>query len=68
MHIGDITFSYSALIKSVDGGLTWKPALGYDKLDLFKYEIKWPTWTNRITRGTTNDIYSKQSGINALKY
>ena len=64
---GDVASGDSALIKSVDGGKTWKPVKGYDDLGLFKYELKWPTWTDHIVRGVTDGPYSSQSGINWVK-
>ena len=64
---GDVTGGESALIKSVDGGLTWKPVKGYDSLGFFKYELKWPTWTNHIVRGVIEGNYNSQSGINWVK-
>ena len=64
---GDVTSGESALIKSTDAGLTWKPVKGYDELGLFKYELKWPTWTEHLVRGTVPGFYSSQSGINFIK-
>ena len=64
---GNVASGSSALIKSIDGGLTWEPVSGYDSLGFFKYEIKWPLWTDHVVRGTVNDDYVKQSGINAIK-
>ena len=45
---GDATAGDSALIMSEDGGDTWSPVMGYDKLGLFEYSIKWPTWTEHM--------------------
>ena len=64
---GDVASGESALIKSVDGGLTWKPVKGYDDLGFFKYELKWPTWTDHIVRGVREGTYNTQSGINWVK-
>ena len=64
---GDATGGESALIKSVDGGLTWNPVKGYDDLGLFKYELKWPSWTDHIVRGTEDSPYHAQSGITWVK-
>ena len=64
---GDVASGDSALIKSVDGGETWKPVKGYDDLGFFKYELKWPTWTDHIVRGVVDGPYSSQSGINWVK-
>ena len=64
---GDATSGESALIKSIDAGLTWEPVKGYNDLGLFKYELKWPTWTDHIVRGTVDGPYNKQSGIKTIK-
>ena len=64
---GDVTSGDSALIKSTDGGLTWKAVSGYDSLGFFKYELKWPSWSTHIVRGTSYEGYVKQGGINAIK-
>lgn len=50
------------LIKSTDGGDTWKMVDGYSKLGLFKEEIKWPTWTDHVVK-TTDKEYSTCNGI-----
>ena len=64
---GDVASGESALIKSMDAGLTWNPVKGYDDLGLFKYQVRWPTWTEHITRGTVDGTYDSQSGINFIK-
>ena len=64
---GDVAASDSALIKSTDGGITWKAVKGYDNLGFFKYQLKWPTWTNHLVRGISDANYSAQSGINWVK-
>ena len=64
---GDVKSGESALIKSMDAGLTWKPVKGYDDLGFFKYEVNWPSWTDHITRGTVDGNYNSQSGINSIK-
>lgn len=46
------------LIKSTDGGDTWKMVDGYSKLGLFKEEIKWPTWTDNIVKTTDKEYYT----------
>ncbi|MGN0483175.1 MAG: Ig-like domain-containing protein [Lachnospiraceae bacterium] len=46
------------LIKSTDGGDTWKMVEGYSKLGLFKEEIKWPTWTDHIVKTTDKEYYT----------
>ena len=63
---GDVAGGESALIKSINAGLTWEPVKGYDELGLFKYELKWPTWNDHITRGTVDGPYDSQSGINSI--
>ena len=64
---GDVAGGDSALIKSTDGGITWKAVKGYDDLGFFKYELKWPTWTDHIVRGVSDGNYASQSGINWVK-
>ena len=64
---GDVASGESALIKSIDGGLTWKAVKSYDDLGFFKYELKWPTWTNHVVRGVADGNYNSQSGINWVK-
>lgn len=63
---GDVTAGKSALIKSTDGGKTWKPVMGYDELGLFTQELKWPLWTNHVVRALTADEYSEQNGISTI--
>ena len=66
---GDVTAdanSKSALIKSTDGGLTWKPVEGYDALGLFSETTKWPTWTENIVRSLSSGAYETQNGISAI--
>lgn len=64
---GDVTAGESALIKSTDGGKTWKPVKGYDDLGMFKNDIKWPLWTDHIARGTSSGEYNTQNGIATIK-
>ena len=64
---GDVAYGESALIKSIDGGLTWAAVKGYDDLGFFKYELKWPTWINHVVRGISEGNYAAQSGINWVK-
>ena len=64
---GDVAGGESGLIKSVDGGLTWKAVKGYDDLGFFKYELKWPSWENYAVRGVVDGNYKSQSGINWVK-
>ncbi|MBR6718831.1 MAG: 1,4-beta-glucanase [Oscillospiraceae bacterium] len=63
---GDVACGRSALIKSTDGGETWKPVEGYDALGLFKQTTKWPTWTENIARSVTDDAYNNQNGVAAI--
>ncbi len=66
---GDVTSndkSESALIKSTDGGETWKPVKGYDDLGLFPATTKWPTWTDTYARSVTTDEYQHQNGVAAI--
>ena len=64
---GDVTAGKSALIKSTDGGKTWKPVMGYDALGLFTGEIKYPSWTDHIVRGTEPaKLYNEQNGIGCV--
>ena len=63
---GDVACGKSALIKSTDGGETWKLVEGYDALGLFKKTTKWPTWTENIARSVTDDAYNNQNGVAAI--
>ena len=60
---GDVYAGDSCLIKSTDGGKTWKEVKGYGDLGLFKYEIKWPTWGSNMRKALTGDEYYAQNGI-----
>ena len=64
---GDVTAGDSCLIKSIDGGKTWKPVLGYDKLGFYKEQIKWPAWTDHMTRALTKGEYNTQNGVAVIK-
>ena len=64
---GDVTAGDSCLIKSIDGGKTWNPVLGYDKLGFFKEQIKWPAWTDHMTRALTKGEYNTQNGVGVIK-
>ncbi|MBR3760847.1 MAG: 1,4-beta-glucanase [Ruminococcus sp.] len=64
---GDVTAGSSALIKSTDGGKTWKPVDGYDSLGLFSGELKYPMWTDHMVRGTEpSKEYNQQNGIGCI--
>ena len=60
---GDVTAGDSALIMSKDGGDTWESVKGYDDLGFFKESIKWPTWTEHMTRALTSSEYASQNGV-----
>ncbi len=63
---GDVTCdenSKSALIKSTDGGLTWKPVIGYDDLGLFDTTTLWPKWTKTTARAVAEGDYNTQNGV-----
>ena len=60
---GDVYAGDSCLIKSTDGGKTWKTVKGYGDLGNFKYEIKWPTWGSNMRHALTNEEYYAQNGI-----
>ena len=67
---GDVTAGTSCLIKSTDGGKTWKPVAGYDDLGFYKYEILWPFWTDHKVRACTDgdeQSYPKQNGVSTIK-
>ena len=64
---GDVTAGSSALIKSTDGGKTWKPVAGYDALGLFTGELKYPSWSDHMVRGTEpSKLYNEQNGIGCV--
>lgn len=64
---GDVTAGKSALIKSTDGGKSWKPVEGYDALGLFTGELKYPKWTDHMVRGTEpTKEYNQQNGIGCV--
>lgn len=64
---GDVTAGKSALIKSTDGGATWSPVEGYDALELFSGELKYPMWTDNMVRGTEpTKEYNQQNGIGCI--
>lgn len=63
---GDVTAGDSCLIKSTDGGETWKPVKGYDDLGMYTNDVKWPLWTEHITRGTGSGEYQTQNGVASI--
>ena len=64
---GDVTAGDSALIMSKDGGDTWSPVMGYDKLGLFEYSIKWPTWTEHMARSVEDAEYGSVNGVSTIQ-
>lgn len=66
---GDVTAGKSALIKSTDGGKTWKPVMGYDDLGMYQYSCKYPFWTEHVVR-TCEDKgeqgYNQHNGIGCI--
>lgn len=63
---GDVTAGDSALIKSTDGGKTWKSVKGYDDLGLFTESLKYPMWTDHMVRGSEAKEYNQQNGIGTI--
>lgn len=63
---GDVTAGDSCLIKSTDGGETWKPVKGYDDLGMYTNDVKWPLWTEHIARGTGSGEYQTQNGVASI--
>lgn len=63
---GDVTAGDSCLIKSTDGGETWKPVKGYDDLGMYTNDVKWPLWTEHMTRGTGSGEYQTQNGVASI--
>lgn len=67
---GDVTASDSALIKSTDGGKTWKAVTGYADAVEYPYTIKWPFWTDHTVKAITADgeqSYPQQNGVATIK-
>jgi hypothetical protein len=60
---GDVTASGSALIKSTDGGKTWKSVTGYDTFGYFSNTIKWPSWEDHTVKAVGTGEYATQNGI-----
>ena len=63
---GDATAGTSGLIMSEDGGDTWKAVDGYGKLDLFEYEINWPTWTEHKAKTTAEKYDGGANGVSTV--
>lgn len=63
---GDVYAGDSCLIKSTDGGKTWKTVKSYGDLGLYQHEIKWPTWTNNMRHALTEGEYNTQNGISCI--
>lgn len=63
---GDATAGTSGLIMSEDGGDTWKAVDGYGKLDLFEYEINWPTWTEHKVKTTAEKYDGGANGVSTV--
>ena len=67
---GDVTAGDSALIKSTDGGKTWKSVKGYADAVEYPYTIKWPFWTDHTVKAITVDgeqTYAQQNGVATIK-
>ena len=74
---GDVAASAAGLIKSTDGGETWQPVDGYAELvfggrHYFEYNVKWPFWTEHVTKAATTDIdgesgYVQQNGVSNIE-
>lgn len=63
---GDATAGTSGLIMSEDGGDTWKAVDGYGKLDLFEYEVNWPTWTEHKVKTTAEKYDGGANGVSTV--
>ncbi len=57
----------TAVFKTTDGGETWKPIDGYNDLGFFKYDVKWPTWTDHMAKAVASGEYYEQNGVAAIK-
>ena len=64
---GDTAVGSSALIKSIDGGLTWKPVKGYDDLGFYKYEVDWPFIGKTRTLLKDDNTYWHHNGVAVIK-
>ncbi len=63
---GDVYAGDSCLIKSTDGGKTWKTVKSYGNLGLYPEMIKWPTWTENMRHALDNGEYNTQNGIASI--
>ncbi|MBE6847126.1 MAG: 1,4-beta-glucanase [Ruminococcus sp.] len=63
---GDVAYNSSGLIKSTDGGKTWKSVEGYSELGFFSSSTKWPTWTDRICKSNDSGEYMNQNGVGTV--
>lgn len=64
---GDVTAGDSCLIMSKDGGDTWESVKGYDDLGFYTNSIKWPLWTDHMTRALTTGDYNTQNGVASVQ-
>ena len=64
---GDTAVGSSALIKSIDGGLTWNPVKGYDDLGFYKYEVDWPFLGKTRTLLKDDNTYWHHNGVAVIK-
>ena len=64
---GDTAVGSSALIKSKDGGLTWKSVKGYDDLGFYKYEVDWPFIGKTRTLFKNDNIYWHHNCVAIIK-
>lgn len=62
----DAAAGESGLIMSRDGGESWEAVKGYGKLDLFKYEINWPTWTTHKVKTTADAYDNSANGVGTI--
>jgi len=75
---GDVAKTSGGLIKSTDGGKTWKPVEGYANLKFgdrhyFEFDVKWPFWEQtKIVKAATTDLdgeagYILQNGVSNIQ-
>ena len=74
---GDVSKNGTGLIKSTDGGKTWKPVEGYSNLEFggrhyFEYDVTWPFWEKKsVVKAATTDLdgeagYVQQNGVSNI--